>query len=638
MMLKVSVSEKGGEERELFFEDEEISIGRLQGNSVVLPKPNVSKRHATLIFRDGKASIVDQKSTNGTYVNGRRISSPRDLEPDDRIYIGDFTLRCNTANAEEDSESDVQVESMSADEQHKATTAMPAMPPMPDSEELSNEGPLPLDLDVEIVTEEVTGESSSEPPPRPQEEESKKTEFKTPSIPQELLDEAAAAVENIHREKKAAQDPAPEVEVALPDIPDDISVESAVETGREESGPGDSSAPISASSGLSERLKKVVKKDDDEDDDLHLEALRIVAAHAADTIFASVDPGRSDFPDDEWKELSDSVLRLVDKLRQGQSIPSEVNPYPLSQDLLYEFTGLGPLEEVLGDEEIRRVTVNGLENIFSIKADGTKKLGRSFVSRETLERVIIKLANLAGIPFDDDKTIMEGRLPDGTFLAVYRSPIVSNDTVLVFERPGDSGLAATDLMESGVVSESMMERISDAVREHLNVLVCGEPGSGRAAFLNAVAREIPKDDRVVVIERGKRLDLPHEDIVNLNKDQLSGGRDQGQGPCVAMRMFPDVMVVSELDADDAPLLKSIGLSMHKGVVASTTAFSPEDCIKRLELYLSFRYPASGSSDIHTTVRRALDLIVFLGPDDEGQPGVRGLFEFGGKGKLRQVEA
>src|SRR3982074_2174107 len=75
-MFAITVSEKGGETKRLEFDKPEVTIGRVQGNDIVLPKGNVSKRHARIVLKDGKFIIVDLKSTNGTYVNGRKITSP----------------------------------------------------------------------------------------------------------------------------------------------------------------------------------------------------------------------------------------------------------------------------------------------------------------------------------------------------------------------------------------------------------------------------------------------------------------------------------------------------------------------------------------------------------------------------------
>src|SRR5436190_10241314 len=91
-MFTIHIQEKGGEQRRMVFNKPEVTIGRVQGNDIVLPKGNVSKRHARIVLKDGKFIIVDLKSTNGTYVNGRKITSPLVVKGSDKIYIGDFIL------------------------------------------------------------------------------------------------------------------------------------------------------------------------------------------------------------------------------------------------------------------------------------------------------------------------------------------------------------------------------------------------------------------------------------------------------------------------------------------------------------------------------------------------------------------
>ncbi len=92
-VFAVVIHEKGGAERREMFEATEISVGRVQGNDLMLPKGNVSKRHARLLYRDGRFIVTDLNSTNGTYVNRRRITQATIVREGDRIYIGDFVLR-----------------------------------------------------------------------------------------------------------------------------------------------------------------------------------------------------------------------------------------------------------------------------------------------------------------------------------------------------------------------------------------------------------------------------------------------------------------------------------------------------------------------------------------------------------------
>src|SRR5580704_684972 len=98
-MFTIVISEKGGAERRESFEKNEINVGRVQGNDLMLPKGNVSKHHARLLFRDSRFIVTDLKSTNGTYVNGRKISQATIVREGDKIYIGDFVLRLETAAA-----------------------------------------------------------------------------------------------------------------------------------------------------------------------------------------------------------------------------------------------------------------------------------------------------------------------------------------------------------------------------------------------------------------------------------------------------------------------------------------------------------------------------------------------------------
>jgi pilus assembly protein CpaF len=99
-LFAVVVHEKGGAERRETFESAELTVGRVQGNELMLPKGNVSKRHARLLYRDGRFIVTDLNSTNGTYVNRRRITQATIVREGDRIYVGDFVLRIELPESE----------------------------------------------------------------------------------------------------------------------------------------------------------------------------------------------------------------------------------------------------------------------------------------------------------------------------------------------------------------------------------------------------------------------------------------------------------------------------------------------------------------------------------------------------------
>ena len=91
-MFTVKVSQKNGPEKVIEFSDGEVRIGRVSSNEIVLPKSNISKRHALLTHSSGGLAITDTKSTNGTFVNGERINGVCDLNLGDKIYLGEFTV------------------------------------------------------------------------------------------------------------------------------------------------------------------------------------------------------------------------------------------------------------------------------------------------------------------------------------------------------------------------------------------------------------------------------------------------------------------------------------------------------------------------------------------------------------------
>ncbi|MFL5310074.1 MAG: ATPase, T2SS/T4P/T4SS family [Myxococcales bacterium] len=92
MAFSIILTEKGGPTQRLDFESEEITVGRVDENDICLPKGNISKKHTKIVVKDGKIIVLDLKSTNGTYVNGKKLAGPQVIHPSDNVYIGDFIL------------------------------------------------------------------------------------------------------------------------------------------------------------------------------------------------------------------------------------------------------------------------------------------------------------------------------------------------------------------------------------------------------------------------------------------------------------------------------------------------------------------------------------------------------------------
>jgi pilus assembly protein CpaF len=165
--FSVVIHEKGGGERREQFVSSEISVGRVHGNDIVLPKGNVSKRHARVLYRDGRFIVTDLNSTNGTYVNRRRITQATIVREGDKIYVGDFVLKIEpTAASRETPEAASELESA------RTTSRTDSSPPSVPAEPMgssSSQGSIPDDpparptaLSLEVQTPGATSRNTPE--------------------------------------------------------------------------------------------------------------------------------------------------------------------------------------------------------------------------------------------------------------------------------------------------------------------------------------------------------------------------------------------------------------------------------------------------------------------------------------------
>ncbi len=164
-MLILTLAEKGGEAKELSFEQTEIRVGRVRDNEIVLPKGNVSKHHCRLLLEDDQLLLEDLGSTNGTYVNGRRISEPTPITAADRIFVGDFILRLAEGMGEDES---AFPHAPSVPEAGSLSTALPRRPlPPPPPMRSHEEGSGPFSGRTLHAEGSGAGRPLHPPPPPP---------------------------------------------------------------------------------------------------------------------------------------------------------------------------------------------------------------------------------------------------------------------------------------------------------------------------------------------------------------------------------------------------------------------------------------------------------------------------------------
>lgn len=169
-MFSIMIQEKGGEAKRLDFDRPEVTIGRVAGNDIVLPRGNISKRHSRIVYKDNKFIIVDLKSTNGTFVNGRKITAPLVVKGSDKIYVGDFILTLEEGTgASTSSTSDIDGMSASSSD---APRGAPPPPPPKGGGRLAGTAPAiraePTSMDINqpgLSDGDDAGASAATPPP-----------------------------------------------------------------------------------------------------------------------------------------------------------------------------------------------------------------------------------------------------------------------------------------------------------------------------------------------------------------------------------------------------------------------------------------------------------------------------------------
>ncbi|RYG64069.1 CpaF family protein, partial [bacterium] len=154
-------------------------------------------------------------------------------------------------------------------------------------------------------------------------------------------------------------------------------------------------------------------------------------------------------------------------------LPSHVDADEVERRVLQDCVGLGVLEDLLADDTVSEIMVNGPERLFVERAGRLVALDRHFANESALRAVIERLLNPTGRRVDEASPMADARLADGSRLNVVIPPLAVRGTSLTIRRFGRRRLGLTDLLASGALSPSMASLLHDAARRRLNVVISG---------------------------------------------------------------------------------------------------------------------------------------------------------------------
>ena len=566
-MISIVISEKGGAERREHYEQTEITIGRVKGNDVLLPKGNVSKRHARLIVRDGRYIVTDLKSTNGTYVNHRRITHATLVREGDRIYIGDFVLRIDGEGqvSEAPSHADLTPDSSTgprASYRVSSTGGVPAASAPPElsasPHEVVSHFPIEHDPDESSPSLDVPG------PPRVP------TGFKPSST-----SSGPAATSD-------------------PQTSDSFT-----------SRPGSNPSSVSVSSISSEdRHTPAVRASSHHDlagyrQQQHLLRKVVAAVEEAVGVDALASPTPAAALVNEIEEAIADQLGTVDK----DSFPPGLSPSALKEAARRELLERGPLGPLLEDDAITQIQV--LDGDVSIHRRGrrVRHEGFGFATDAGVARCLARLFAAA-----DTKLPTEGyvelTIEEGLTLFAVRPPASPSGHMITIRRGGPRRANLDALVRSGAISRGMAALLGHCVTARANILVAAPRHGGSVELLDALATAAPAHHRTVWLQEEGDHDLP-EDALRLTLGGTAKERDKAIE--AATRLEPDHLVAPPLlGADLAALLDAITRGTE-GVMLCATAATLRHAVDRLATDLASTRPTLSSQTTREWLSASFDL-------------------------------
>ncbi len=245
----------------------------------------------------------------------------------------------------------------------------------------------------------------------------------------------------------------------------------------------------------------------------------------------------------EDEELQELIFCVLEDESKGEYISLETRAR-LGRELFNAFRKLDILQELIEDESITEVMINGVQNIFVEKQGRLYLTDRHFLSREKLEDVIQQIVAGTNRLVNEASPIVDTRLPDGSRVNVVLYPVALNGPIVTIRKFPKEQITMGRLVALGALSEELAGVLKKLVTAGYNIFISGGTGSGKTTMLNALSQYIPKDERIITIEDNAELQIL--DVPNLVRLEARNANVEGVGEITirdlirsALRMRPN---------------------------------------------------------------------------------------------------
>lgn len=283
--------------------------------------------------------------------------------------------------------------------------------------------------------------------------------------------------------------------------------------------------------------------------------------------------------------------------------------------LFNSIRGYDVLQELLDDQNITEIMINGPDDIFIERNGSLEKSEIHFSSPEKLQDIIQQIVSEANRRVNEASPIADARLYDGSRVNIVLNPVALNGPAVTIRKFPDTPLSMNDLIQFGTLTHETADFLHLLVLSGYNIFVCGGTGSGKTTFLNVLSDFIPSSERVITIEDSAELQLHIPNIVKLEARQAN---TDGKNEITirdlirsSLRMRPNRIIVGEIRGAEALDMLTAFNTGHDGSMSTGHGNSPRDMLRRIETMVLMGVDMPVSS-IKGQIASAIDIIVFLG--------------------------
>ena len=309
----------------------------------------------------------------------------------------------------------------------------------------------------------------------------------------------------------------------------------------------------------------------------------------------------------------DRIRAIIDEVVGNGRLPQGIDPIRLEEDVFNEAMRLGPLEELLADDSVSEIMVNGPSRVY-VERNGRLELSDcQFTDSANVMAVIERIIAPLGRRCDESQPYVDARLADGSRVNAIIPPLALSGPTVTIRKFSKKAMSVADFIRYGTWTHNAAEFMRLCVLLRKNVIVAGGTGSDKTTLLNLLSGFIPPTERIVTVEDAAELRLRQPHVVRL---EARPPNIEGKGAVPirdlvknCLRMRPDRIIVGECRGGEALDMLQAMNTGHDGSLTTVHANSPRDVISRLETMVLMSGMDLPSRAIREQIASAVDIII-----------------------------